>query len=43
MSEEEKQGAIVITGTAGSLGKAVARRFCKEAATQDLTVIGLDG
>ncbi len=42
MSEEEKQGAIVITGTAGSLGKAVARRFCKEAATQDLTVIGLD-
>jgi NAD(P)-dependent dehydrogenase (short-subunit alcohol dehydrogenase family) len=40
--EEEKPGVIVVTGTAGSLGAAVAKAFIKDSRASGLPVVGVD-
>lgn len=44
ITQDDKRGVVLITGTAGSLGKAVARRFTQDAASSPdaLPVVGLD-
>lgn len=43
ITQDDKRGVVLITGTAGSLGKAVARRFTQDASSPDaLPVVGLD-
>lgn len=41
-TQEEKSGVVVITGTAGSLGAAVARAFIADSNASGLPVVGVD-
>ena len=44
ITQDDKRGVVLITGTAGSLGEAVARRFTQDASSSPdaLPVVGLD-